>query len=79
MNAPPGNQNQNQNPRSVSHTNGVDKLDDNSRIRDQRNKSVFNKVDNAQKSTFAQLKKNIKQPNTQRNSFNQNYSLANLH
>lgn len=68
MNVAPQNQNHNENhnPKSVSHANGMEKCDENSRVRDQRNKSVFNKVDQgAQKqSGFAQLKKQIKEPVT---------------
>lgn len=67
MNTGHQNHNENHNPKSVSHANGPDKFEENSRVRDQRNKSVFNKVDlttAVQKPGFAHLKKMIKEPST---------------
>ena len=42
---------------------------------------MFNKVDltGIQKSNFGNMKKNTKEITTERNSFNQNYSVVNLH
>ena len=57
------NQNENYNPKSVAHAQIFQKSVENSRIKVERNKSVFNKVEvtgQAQKGGFTQLRKNIK-------------------
>ena len=74
-------QNININTKSVAHGNLFDKSDENSRVRDQRNRSVFNKQElNGVQKTNAVPKKVTKQLNTQRGSLamNQNFSVLNL-
>jgi hypothetical protein len=73
--------NENYNPKSVTHANMKEASEENSRVRETRNKSVLGKVDlkAVQKQNYALTKKILKEPVTERNSFNQNHSVANLH